>query len=147
MPVPATPTQVFEQLIGQISSGDPSRIHELYAEDARVEVVFAPGAPRGIQGREQIRKVFAQLAEGNSLGLKAEKVKVHQTADPEVVIAEFDYRGLSSTNGNEFTVSNIQVLRVRDGLIIETRDYHDHLALAVADGRVTDLAAVMLPHP
>ena len=51
---------------------------------------------------------------------------MHETVDPEVVIAEFDYtaRGV--------TFANIQVLRVRDGLIVETRDYHDPAAIREA---------------
>jgi ketosteroid isomerase-like protein len=27
-------------------------------------------------------------------------------------------------------VANVQVLRVRDGLVVESRDYHHHAALA-----------------
>ncbi|WP_093480097.1 hypothetical protein [Streptomyces sp. 5112.2] len=35
-----------------------------------------------------------------------------------------------------FEAANIQVLRVHDGLIVESRDHHDHLALIVGgDGR------------
>jgi ketosteroid isomerase-like protein len=33
------------------------------------------------------------------------------------------------------------VLRVRDGLIVESRDYSDHLALAAASGRLAELTA------
>jgi ketosteroid isomerase-like protein len=57
---------------------------------------------------------------------------VHETDDPEVIVAEFDYDGLITTTGHAFRFSNVQVLRVRDGLIVETRDYHDHRALARA---------------
>jgi hypothetical protein len=33
------------------------------------------------------------------------------------------------------------VLRVRDGLIVESRDYADHLAFAAATGRLPSLVA------
>jgi ketosteroid isomerase-like protein len=49
-----------------------------------------------------------------------------------VIIAEFDYDGLALNTGRSFRASNIQVLRVRDGRIIESRDYHDHAAMAAA---------------
>lgn len=68
---------------------------------------------------------------------------VHETADPEVVIAEFDYEGRVGATGNEFAMHNVQVLRIRDGLIQETRDYHDHLRMAAAFGGLTRLAATL----
>jgi ketosteroid isomerase-like protein len=75
------------------------------------------------------------------LSLIARNVVIHETADPEVVIAEFDY----AITGKEGTVTaaNIQVLRVRDGLITATRDYHDHLAIARATGGVSALVAAI----
>ncbi|WP_333770864.1 hypothetical protein [Streptomyces sp. IBSBF 2435] len=40
---------------------------------------------------------------------------------------------------------SIQVLRVRDGLIVATRDFHDHVALAVATGQLPALAGAVGP--
>lgn len=60
---------------------------------------------------------------------------MHDTGDPEVVIAEFDYDGQVSTTGRSFLVSNVQVLRVHNGQIVSSRDYHDHLAIAAALGQ------------
>jgi hypothetical protein len=68
---------------------------------------------------------------------------VHETADPEVIVAEFDYVGHVATTDTTFRVANIQVLRIRDGLIVESRDYHDHLAFAHALGHLPQLAATM----
>jgi hypothetical protein len=38
--------------------------------------------------------------------------------------------GSDDWSRRDFQVANIQVLRVRDGLILETRDYHNHAVLA-----------------
>jgi ketosteroid isomerase-like protein len=57
---------------------------------------------------------------------------VHETADPEVIVAEFDYEGRVTTTGHAFRFSNVQFVRVRDGLIAETRDYHDHARIGAA---------------
>ncbi|RSM76685.1 hypothetical protein DL991_25150 [Amycolatopsis sp. WAC 01375] len=65
---------------------------------------------------------------------------IHETLDPEVVIGEFDYQGTASDSA-EFRVTTIFVLRVRDGLIVESRDYADHLAISAATGRLDDLFA------
>jgi ketosteroid isomerase-like protein len=47
------------------------------------------------------------------------------------------------TAGRTFECANIQVLTVRDGLIVHSRDYHDHLALAVAGGALPQLVAAL----
>lgn len=57
---------------------------------------------------------------------------LHETRDPEVVIAEYDYDGRVTTTGRSFQVPNIQVSRVRDGQIVASRDYHNHPVLADA---------------
>jgi ketosteroid isomerase-like protein len=62
-----------------------------------------------------------------------------------VVIAEFDYEGQVIATGRTFRVSNVQVVRVRDGLIVESRDYHDHFAMAAATGQLPELVAALSP--
>ncbi|WP_224276052.1 nuclear transport factor 2 family protein [Streptomyces sp. LS1784] len=143
MSAPATPREVFGQLIALISAGKWSELPELYAEDAVVEIVFSPVPPRRIHGRAELRERFAALEAAGAIRLRAENVRVHETGDPEVVIAEFDYAGLYPATGRTFRTANIQVLRARDGLIVETRDYHDHLAFAAADGRAGELLAAL----
>jgi ketosteroid isomerase-like protein len=129
MSAAATPRQVFEQLSALVSAGEWGRIADLYAEDAVVEMPFAAPAPDRVEGRESVRAHFAAAAAG-PLTLQARDVVVHETGDPEVVIAEYDYHVGVATTGAEFTVANIQVLRIRDGLIVASRDYHDHAAIA-----------------
>nr|BFD91409.1 hypothetical protein KitaXyl93_27690 [Kitasatospora sp. Xyl93] len=143
MSAPATPREVHAQLLDLISAGRWSELPALYAEDAVVEIVFSPTPPRRIQGRDELRQRFAALAAADAIRLRAENIHVHGTDDPEVVIAEFDYEALHPATGRTFRTPNIQVLRVRDGLIVETRDYHDHLAFAVADGRAGQLLAAL----
>ena len=77
------------------------------------------------------------------LELQARNVTVHQTSDPEVVIAEWDYDGLITTTGRSFQVSNIQVSTVRDGQIVASRDYHNHLVLAEVLGQLPAVLAAL----
>lgn len=123
-----TPRAVFTRLGAGISAGRWSDLADLYAEDAVVEQPFAP---HRIEGRAAIAAHFAAASRG-SLTLTARDVVVHETTDPEVIIAEFTYDGVVTTTGRTLTTANIQVLRVRDGLIIASRDYHDHATLAAA---------------
>ena len=147
MPEPTSPRAVFARLNRGIAEGRWNDLADLYAEDAVVHQPFAPpespdspSAPPLLEGRETIR---ARFAGADRMGLRfgVRNVVVHETADPEVVIAEFDYD--IPAGDDVLTAANIQVLRVRDGLIVETRDYHDHLTIARAIGGLPALVAAL----
>jgi len=125
-----SPAEVFGRLITGISEGRWHELADLYAEDVVVEMPMDPHRTR-IDGREAVRRRFAAAADG-LFQLRAHDVIVHATTDPEVVIAEFEYDGLNRATGKAFTVANVQVLRVRGGRIVASRDYHDHRGFAAA---------------
>lgn len=131
-PAAATPREVFARLSAGISAGRWHELAALYAEDAVVDQPFAlPPAPAHLEGRAAIDRHFRAAGRG-PLELRARDVVVHDTADPEVVVAEFGYDGRVASTGRTFRVANVQVLRIRDGLIVQTCDYHDHPGLARA---------------
>jgi ketosteroid isomerase-like protein len=130
----ATPRAVFGRLIDGVAHRRWDDLPGLYAEDAVVVHPFAtPAEP--LAGREALRRHFTAAA-AMDLRMTTRDIVVHETADPEVVIGEFAYEGRVTTTGRSFTVRNVFVLRVRDGLIVESRDYADHLAFAAATGRL-----------
>ncbi|MGI5227827.1 nuclear transport factor 2 family protein [Actinoallomurus sp. CA-142502] len=134
-----TPREVFERVIDGVTHGRWDELPALYAEDAFVIHPFAP-AGEPLTGREALRRHFAAGA-GLGVTMTARDVVVHETGDPEVVIGEFAYEGTVTATGRRFTVPNVFVLRVRDGLIVESRDYADHVAFAAATGRLGALVA------
>ena len=75
--------------------------------------------------------------------LRARNITMHQTSDPEVIAAEWYYDGLVTTTGRLFQVSNIQVSSVRNGQIVASRDYHNHLVPAEALGQLPTLLAAL----
>jgi ketosteroid isomerase-like protein len=107
-----------------------------------VEYPFALPAPARLDGREAIRRYFAAVAR-MPLELQARNITVHETGDPEVIVAEWDYDGLVTTTGRSFQVANIQASRIRDGQIVASRDYHNHLMLAEVLGRLPSLLAAL----
>ncbi|MFE7778752.1 nuclear transport factor 2 family protein [Streptomyces sp. NPDC057445] len=143
MPETLTPREVFQKLIENISAGRFTELADLYAEDAVVETVFEPAGPRRIEGRAALKERFAQVSASSPVELTPANVVVRETDDAEVVVAEFDYHVHHRLTGRTFEASNIQVLRVRDGLIVSSRDYHDHLALIVAGGNLPQLVAAL----
>jgi uncharacterized protein len=114
----------------------------LYAPDALVEYPFAVTAPTRLDGRDAIRRYFAAVAR-TPLELRARNITVRETSDPEVVVADWDYDGLITTTGRSFQVSNIQVSRIRDGQIVASRDYHNHVILADVLGQLPAFVAAL----
>jgi uncharacterized protein len=127
----ASPRAVFERLLDDITHRRWADVPSLYADDAVVEQPFDRPAPRRLESREQISAHFAG-ATSMPLELDITNLLIHQTQDPEVVVGEFDYTGRVTTSGHTFTVGNIIVMRVRDGKIVSSRDYHNHVAIAEA---------------
>jgi uncharacterized protein len=135
MPETPSPREVIERLVHGISNREWQALHELYAHDTLIEYPFALPTPTRLEGREAVQRYFATVAR-MPLELHARDVVIHETGDPEVVVAEWDYDGLVTTTNRAFQISNIQVSRIRHGLIVSSRDYHNHYVLADALGRL-----------
>jgi uncharacterized protein len=127
----ASPRDVVESLIRGISEGTWEELSLLYAEDAVVEHPYAVSGPSRIEGREVLHERF-KGAIARVFELNARNLVVRQTDDPEVVVAEYDYEVRVPQTGKVFETANVLVVRVRDGLIVHSRDFHDHHAIAAA---------------
>jgi uncharacterized protein len=136
------PRETFDQLLSGIGERRWNDLAGLYAEDAVVDMPMMAPDPVRLKGREEVAAHFANAAR-MPLELSPHNVIVHTTTDPEVIVAEFDAEVRDTATGRAITVANVQVLRVRDGLIVSTRDYHDHLRLAALAGRAGQLAAAL----
>ncbi|MFE0021645.1 nuclear transport factor 2 family protein [Amycolatopsis sp. NPDC059021] len=135
---PDSPRGVFERLVYGVSDGRWAELPDLYAPETHVTHPFLPGAPV-LRSRDDLREHFS-IGSTMEIDIEARDLVTHQSTDPEVVIGEFAYQGRAGI-GTAFQVANVFVLRVRNGLIVESRDYGDHLALAAATSRLDDLAA------
>ena len=125
-----TPRQVAEKLVAGISESRFDDVGKLYAEDCVIEAPYAFGrAEPRIEGGAPIRARFAR-ADARPFELRARDLVVHETEDPELVVSEWDYEVRATTTGRTARVANVQFLRVRDGLIVHSRDFHDHVRMA-----------------
>jgi ketosteroid isomerase-like protein len=128
-PVDVSPREVFEHLHERVRDDyDMDGQADLYAPSGVLELPFAPsGVPRRIKGREEIREFLRVAGErarqaGRRI-VRYDPVVVHQTADPEVIVAEFELHGEVFATGAAYRMPFIQVLRIRDGRIVSMRDY------------------------
>jgi len=122
--ISSRPRAVFERQMACVRTDDRETQLRLCAEDCVYEFPFATDRPRRIVGREEIRRVMTPLweeARRKGVRITGYDGTLHETADPEVVIAEFT---LSIEVGKILSrISFVQVTRVRGGQIVELREY------------------------
>lgn len=130
-----TPSDVVKSVIRHFSRGEMAEGAKYYADDVEVAVQFAL-PERVIFHKDKFDQPFGQTDKpfGRSpmyQGIEVRDLIVHQTLDPNVVIAEWTYA--TPRDGGEVLNYNIIVVEVRDGKIVRSRDYHNHVMRAVAD--------------
>ncbi|MEV6410378.1 nuclear transport factor 2 family protein [Kribbella sp. NPDC051718] len=140
-----TPENVFLRLVHGVADRELEALPALYAEQTDVRHPMSPYGDHPLLTRDALREHFngrgPRVAE--AVRFQPDAIRIHQTQDPEVIVAEFDYAGTVIATGESFRVPCVFVLRVRDGEIVESRDYIDHVAMARARGQVEELIAVL----
>jgi uncharacterized protein len=126
-----TPQETFRELTDKVSAliaRDTEQAHSLaglYADRTRVVNFGAPDEP--MFSREELRahfaKVPARFAAPRYRGFRAENIHIHDTADPEVIVAEFTYLSDGDRAGPPLNVRCCFVFHIRDGEIVDSRDY------------------------
>ncbi|WP_433428525.1 nuclear transport factor 2 family protein [Nonomuraea sp. CA-141351] len=123
-----SPREVVDRFLRVSAANAWDDLADLYAPDAVIEIPFAPeDIPARSQGREIFRARF-KAAAGLRRFEKADPVVIHETRDPEVVIVEYDLHGSMTRSGRPFVFSYVMVMRIRNGLIVHSRDYANPLA-------------------
>jgi ketosteroid isomerase-like protein len=140
---PLAPKDVFLALVTGVAEGRWEELAELYAEHTDVVHPFHPLRAPPLRTRDELREHFRAAAQGPQLRRRVTNIRVHETRDPEVIIAEFQYEGTVAESGEAFELPGIFVMRVRDGKIVTSRDYLDHMASARVRGQLDDLVAAL----
>ncbi|WP_018656602.1 nuclear transport factor 2 family protein [Actinomadura flavalba] len=122
-----TPDDLFAEFQrGVLGDGLPLT-EDMLAEDVVVEMPFLPaGMPRRIEGRDAYL-AFSEAADAGHVVRFTEfrDVVVHRTADPEVIIAEYELAGTRTDTGATGSSGFVIVLRARDGRIAHWREYQN----------------------
>jgi uncharacterized protein len=144
VPQPLSPSEVFHALVRGVCDRKWDDLPGLYAEQTNVVHPLDPFRAPPLLTREQLHEHFAGGDEVlGDARFEPANITIHETADPEVIIAEFEYRGTVPGSGEPFALPGIFVMRVRDGQIVSSRDYVDHLGLARALGRTDGLITAL----
>lgn len=122
-----TARETVELLLRTTVEGSRDDLADLYAPDVVLEMPFVrPGFPGRTEGSETLRSRM-KAVEGLWSYDAVDVVALHDTADPEVVVAEFRVHGRTTGDGTAFTLGFVNVIRVVDGLVVSSRDYGNPL--------------------
>jgi ketosteroid isomerase-like protein len=128
--MPRTARDVFARFQRNVLAGEAGLDEEICAEDVVVETPFTRGR---VEGREN---VLAMVRQGRAaLPVVFEEfrdVVVHETADPEVIVVEYEMVASVPASGTRAAAPFVVVLRVRDGRVARWREYQDAAAIQSA---------------
>jgi hypothetical protein len=128
-----TPVEIVQRRRQVMLDHDADGFAGLFAPDAVIEMPTAdPGAPQRLEGRAAIEEISRRAVAGMHID-EFEDVAVHETADPEVVIAETVTRATHLPSGQTFVAPSVQVFRIRDGKIVLFRAYTGPAAEGMAE--------------
>jgi len=96
---------------------------DMMSDDFVMEFPYArPGMPTRVEGKAAVLTHLVKVGGDVSVD-SASNLVVHETADPEVVILEFDGHGRSVRTGEPYEQRYISVIRARGGKIVHFKDY------------------------
>ena len=124
-----TTRETIEHMLRAVIEGTRDDLADCYAEDVVITNPFAPEEFRESRGNTALRtrmKSFAQYLHYSEI----KNVTIHETTDPQVAVVEFTVVGDLVPGGKHFELPSINVIRVVDGLIAESRDHSDGVRTA-----------------
>ena len=127
-----TAPQVLKRALDLFLAKDMKGWSELCDENVVVELPFSPDpAARRLVGRAAIYAFLKDYPK--AIDIKSlPTLKIHATEDPNVAIAEWSVSGRVISNGNPYELSYATVVTVRNGLIVNYREYFNPQAFLAA---------------
>jgi ketosteroid isomerase-like protein len=129
------PRAAFDRMRRHWLEGAAGFQAEDLAQDVVIETPFSPPGARRIEGRDN----WLAFAEPRRAALPVRfddcrEIAIHQTADPEMIIAEYELTATLTSTGQRSSAAFIAVLKVRDGKTVLWREYQNVLAMSLALG-------------
>jgi ketosteroid isomerase-like protein len=123
--IPST-REVVERFLAAALDPTGETLADLYGDPVVIEMPFAPpGFPQRTETTNaELRARFSIGAAMRSYE-KIDGVVIHETADPDVAVVEYSVHGERASDGEGFVLSYINVMTVRDGKIVHSKDHTD----------------------
>jgi ketosteroid isomerase-like protein len=130
--------QIVAKLVESFRTNDIDAIVALYADDTLISVEFDLPDRREIHGAADLERTLRSRPPRRMYAdLQVSDLTFTDCVDPDTVIAEWVY---TSHIGEEKVINrNLIIVQIKDGKIVRSRDYHNHITRAVADGSVPQI--------
>jgi uncharacterized protein len=127
-----TAAQVLKRSLDTFLAKDIKGWAEICDENVIVEFPFAPDlATRKLVGRSAVYDYLKDYPKFIDIK-SAPTMSIHSTDDPKLAFAEWSVSGLVLTNGNPYEMSYATFVTVKDGLIVNYREYWNPMAFMAA---------------
>ena len=133
-----TPSEIVASLIELMSQQKVQEALELYHDEVDLRVEFGLPHRHEVKGKPRLQSLIKAITDQQQgtparmyQDISVEDLVIHQTTNPNIVIAEWTYR--SRINGATVENANIIVVECREGKVYRSRDYHNHVTRAVAE--------------
>mgnify|MGYP001173886342 CR=1 FL=1 len=135
--VRAAAQQVFRDHLDLLTAGRVEEWVELFTEDGVLEFPYAPkGYTTRLVGREDMLAYISNFPKAFRLTMT--DVRIHETVDPSLVIAELKSEGVALETGRPYNQTYISVVETVGGRISRYVDYWNPLVAMEALGGSTD---------
>lgn len=128
VPQAAAPSarEVVERFLAAALDPSGQTLADLYGDQVVIEMPFAPpGFPQRTEtSNDELRARFSGGAAMRNYE-KIDGVVIHETADPEVAIVEYQVHGKRAADGEAFVLPYVNIMTIRDGVIVHSKDHTD----------------------
>ena len=123
------------QFLANVVNSKHHDLLEMLTDDAVMEFPYhLPTTPAQLVGKPEIERFFAGF--GDFLVLEETRLTaVHETADPNVGILEYEGTGTATKTGRPYRQKYITVLTFRSGQISHWKDYWNPVSVLDATSR------------
>jgi uncharacterized protein len=141
----ASPRETAERFLRAAIGSDPGDMADCYAPSFVIEMPFAVPSlfPARVENTREELRARLRAGAASRRYKRLGNVVIHETADPEVVIVEYELHGEFTKTAEPFSMRFLMVLTVRDGQIVHSRDYSNPIAGAQLLGRLPELIAAL----
>ena len=141
----ATPRETAERFLRAAIGADPGDMADCYAPSFVIEMPFAvaPLFPGRVENTREELRARLRAGAASRRYKRLGNVVMHETADPEVVIVEYELHGEFTETAEPFSMRFLMILTVRDGQIVHSRDYSNPIIGARVIGRLPELIAAL----
>jgi ketosteroid isomerase-like protein len=138
-PVPSA-REVVERYLAAALDPSGETLGDLYGDTVVIEMPFAlPGTPKSSESTNAELRARFKGAAAALVFTKVDGVVIYETTDPDVVIVEYEMHGHRTADNGSFVLPYINILTIKNGKIVHSKDRTNPIDAAAALGMLPRL--------